>query len=618
MKARSIWILFALFSTQLASAATLPALQSLDTIQEKLQKSKKSPAIKRLQEAYDLIAKAGEDAEGRETKIAKARKVLSLAAKEREFADYFFWMSSELNLGEARLGKEAEKAAQLVVSRGISILSSHPYSPFYKTVSREFGQAELILGASSCSSKKWASCKELMERGFQRLNMNGDMGFARAENLEKYGEACAQEPSELCGAWIQRLTAVFPKTSPEYKALMKASPSFPEKRGIYGQARLTRTYKAPDLDQVAFDNAMALYLDQKFGPAAVGFRQFLDDFPRSSYRFRAEYWLAQALSHEQKHEDAQKLYAQLQQDSPLTYYGLLASLASGRDISAAIEGTVPQASTTDRALSALELYRLRRAEKLIRGGAPKLAAYELKDIRTREALSSPFLLYLMLLNDLAGNHVGSFSLLSELIARQYEGMNSTYILRFIFPAPYLKLIEAQATENKLDPILVLSLIKQESSFDAMATSSTGAQGLMQLMPTTALDVTNDLQRVQMIAPKTNIQTGTRYLAKLMNRFNGNIVLALAGYNAGPSAVDRWVKASPTKRGMLEFIESIPYKETREYVAAIIRNYFWYSRRLGAGDKAKTLGYFWNIYGPPERPGELPNPSASQDPESREN
>lgn len=599
------WATFAQASNtpQRAPASTL---QPIDTLQDRLEKSKKSPGIVKLQKAYDLV---------QEGKTAEAKKLLAQIQKDPEFSDYGYWMAAQLALDEARRSEEPVKAAQRALNHGLVILKNHPYSPFFKLISREMGQAELILGAASCGPKKWNSCKAIFESGFQRLSLNGDLGFCRPKELEKYGEACAAEPSEFCGSWLTKLSSIFSKSSPEHKALMKSQPALPEKgKGLIGSGRLTKSYKSPDLDQAAFDAALFSYLEQKYPAAAIGFRQFLDDFPRSTLRFRSEYWLAQALSHEQKHEEAKKLYEQLQAESPLTYYGLLASIASGHDLSTSIEASVPQATESDRALSPSELFRIKRAEKLIQGGAPKLAAFELKDLKSREGLTSSFLLYLALLNHEAGNHNISFSILGELIQRQHESITSTYTLRLIFPTPYLELIESQAAENKLDPILVLSLIKQESSFDAAASSSTGAQGLMQLMPTTALDVFSDLHRSEMIVPKTNIRTGTKYLGRLMNRFNGNIVLALAAYNAGPGAVDRWVKAAPPKRGMLEFIEAIPFKETREYVAAIIRNYFWYSRRLNSGEKIKSLNYFWNLYGPPEKPGELPSKGASPLPE----
>jgi hypothetical protein len=85
------------------------------------------------------------------------------------------------------------------------------------------------------------------------------------------------------------------------------------------------------------------------------------------------------------------------------------------------------------------------------------------------------------------------------------------------------------------------------------------------------------------------------LAKLIDRFKGNAALAIAAYNSGPTAVERWVHEGATdKRGMMEFIEAIPYKETQGYVTSIIRNYYWYTRMLGL-DQPTSLLYFWKPY-----------------------
>ena len=107
----------------------------------------------------------------------------------------------------------------------------------------------------------------------------------------------------------------------------------------------------------------------------------------------------------------------------------------------------------------------------------------------------------------------------------------------------------------IEPKLVMALIQQESGFNQNAISKAGAQGLMQLMPATAksLGVTNAFN------PQENIEGGVRYLKGLLDRFNGNKILALAAYNAGPNAVTKH-NGVPT------------YKETQNYVRKIMKNY----------------------------------------------
>ncbi|HEX5703267.1 MAG TPA: lytic transglycosylase domain-containing protein [Pyrinomonadaceae bacterium] len=117
-------------------------------------------------------------------------------------------------------------------------------------------------------------------------------------------------------------------------------------------------------------------------------------------------------------------------------------------------------------------------------------------------------------------------------------------------------IMESATRHGLDPLLIYSVMHQESSFKQRAISHKGARGLMQLMPGTAarFGVTN------IFDPKQNIDAGSRYMKWLLNRFEGNLSLALAGYNAGEGAVDKYGWRIP------------PYAETQEYVRRISRRY----------------------------------------------
>jgi soluble lytic murein transglycosylase len=147
--------------------------------------------------------------------------------------------------------------------------------------------------------------------------------------------------------------------------------------------------------------------------------------------------------------------------------------------------------------------------------------------------------------------------------------------RILFPEPYWETIQAEAAKNHLDPYLVASLIRQESEFNPSAVSKANAYGLMQMLPSVGKSMAREegmgqFKNFQLLDPETNIRLGTRYLRKTLDKFGGVPEYALAAYNAGDSRVEDWQSAGPY-RGIDEFVESIPFTETREYVQAILRN-----------------------------------------------
>jgi soluble lytic murein transglycosylase len=154
----------------------------------------------------------------------------------------------------------------------------------------------------------------------------------------------------------------------------------------------------------------------------------------------------------------------------------------------------------------------------------------------------------------------------------------------LFPRAYWDELKRYAEGNQLDPYLVAALVRQESEFNAGAVSRANAIGLMQLLPGTGRRMARELSlrgySVGMLtSPATNLQLGTRYFHQLLDKFGGNVEYALAAYNAGADRVEDW-RASGEFRDNQEFVESIPFTETREYVQAIMRNTGVYRRLYG--------------------------------------
>jgi len=160
----------------------------------------------------------------------------------------------------------------------------------------------------------------------------------------------------------------------------------------------------------------------------------------------------------------------------------------------------------------------------------------------------------------------------------------------LFPKAYWPDLKRFSDQNNLDPYLVASLIRQESEFNPNAISHANAVGLMQLLPSTGKHVAKELKirhfnPSELYTPTVNLQLGTRYFRTMVDKF-GAFEYALAAYNAGSDRVEDWLSQGKY-RDIPEFVESIPFTETREYVQAIVRNSHVYRQLYGADQQAKS-------------------------------
>jgi soluble lytic murein transglycosylase len=158
--------------------------------------------------------------------------------------------------------------------------------------------------------------------------------------------------------------------------------------------------------------------------------------------------------------------------------------------------------------------------------------------------------------------------------------------RFSYPRGYWKYVEKYSKMYGLDPYLIYAVIREESRFKSRALSRSWAHGLMQIIPGTGRNLSRILgirySRWKLYNPRVNIQMGTYYLANLIKRFDGNVSLALAGYNGGPVRVKKWTKKYNNGFDIDEFIEDIPLRETRYYVKKVLKSYYGYKRTYSGG------------------------------------
>ena len=152
-----------------------------------------------------------------------------------------------------------------------------------------------------------------------------------------------------------------------------------------------------------------------------------------------------------------------------------------------------------------------------------------------------------------------------------------------FPRAHANLFEKEARRHGVDSSVLFAISRRESAFAADTRSRAGAVGLMQLMPATARQVARSLKlkrpRTQSLKqPSLNIRLGSRYIADMLKRYDGNPAMALAAYNAGPGAVDRWRPSPETDADI--WIATIPFEETRQYVRVVLEYAVIYQWQAG--------------------------------------
>ena len=277
------------------------------------------------------------------------------------------------------------------------------------------------------------------------------------------------------------------------------------------------------------------------------------------------YWRARALTALGRASEANLLLAPLSNE--YNYYGQLAAEDLGTSISSAPQTYHPSGAEVDAIATdpgirrALALYRV----SLRYEGALEWQ-WSIKDFDDKQLLSAAVL-----------------AVRNEWYERAIDTAERTVILHDFalrYPAPYRKLVQDYAQQLGLDEAWVYGLVRQESRFVHTARSSAGASGLMQLMPATARWVAKRLgisghHATLTEAVDTNIGLGTYYLRQVLDSVDNHLVLASAGYNAGPRRARDWAASRPLEGAI--YIETIPFTETREYVKKVMNNTLYYAR-----------------------------------------
>jgi soluble lytic murein transglycosylase len=337
--------------------------------------------------------------------------------------------------------------------------------------------------------------------------------------------------------------------------------------------------------------------------AKSGFEQQIGLYPTSAEVPAALYWRARLAEEDKDTTMARAYYQKLSERFRNFYYGELArqrlhEIKSDGDPA----GDLPHYALLDRvpAINAgtnittsdppTDNLRYQKAHVLENGGLLDFAVQELKAAAAEEQGNDPgnwLAPETAKLYQDSGRYDGAIQVFKRAVPNYFAVDLPTLPRPYweaLFPKPYWPELKKFSSQNALDPYLVASLIRQESEFNPGAVSRANALGLMQLLPKVGSAVAKqeklrNFSSSQLFTPEVNLQLGTRYFREMVDKF-GAFEYALAAYNAGTNRVDDWL-GQGKYRDPQEFVESIPFTETREYVQAILRNANVYRQLYGA-------------------------------------
>jgi soluble lytic murein transglycosylase len=335
---------------------------------------------------------------------------------------------------------------------------------------------------------------------------------------------------------------------------------------------------SPVRDDAGWRLAWLHYRSGELPQAAAAFRELETQSRNGPFALPSIYWRARIAERLGDSETAVKLYRQIVGSGAESYYYGL-SLGALERLGFSVEETNwhrPAAvNDLDPPPDEEAAFHLARARELAALSLHRLAVVELDELQRGSRAPQRVRSLLMREYFLNRAYGHSLRLAGQLPVGHPERERHRY------PLAFWELVQEKSRERGLDPHLVLALIRQESLFDTRARSPAAAYGLMQLISPTARRVAHQLgvsapAPENLFDPELNVTLGTEYLKNLLERYSNNWFKAIAAYNAGEAAVDRWEREITTD-DIEEFVERIPYAETRGYVKLVMRNHLIYKR-----------------------------------------
>ncbi len=358
-------------------------------------------------------------------------------------------------------------------------------------------------------------------------------------------------------------------------------------RAIKMYQKLVKTYRRSQFnDESYFRIGLNYYRMGKYRTARDNWQRALPRINDSSQRDRIRYWIGKCYEKEGEYEKKGEIYIDLARRPADSFYNLKAFYltSDSGSVHQNFRETLWQLHHLNHSFLPRNILRFRKALLVKEMLGSRWSDLELQtlnfDINDWQKIYALGELY-----ERMENYGQAYRTFRSIFNTHFSSADITEMLpvfKKLYPFYFKNFIDSTAEKFSVPQELILSVMKKESAFEPEIISYANAYGLMQLLPMTASQIAPGLRMRytstrQLFDPETNIKMGTYYLSSLLKRYDGDIIKALAAYNAGPHRVDRWVRDNPTDDDDL-FMENIEFEQTRVYVRTCLK-YYWIYRAI---------------------------------------
>lgn len=481
------------------------------------------------------------------------------------------------------LNNSTELSTEDNLNLGLVYFNAKKYSDAIKYLNNaNIEQAWYYLAQAHFAQKENRTAKEIINIHLGKYYKN----FSQKE-LSEIMNAYANTSYSKAQAWDELCKISANKDKIEDIALFNKAKYSPQNNAIELYKKIVEHHIKGDYASESLKKLFWYeFKAKKYNNAKKLALKHIDNFTNTKSATEMHYWLAKTYEKENNKDAALKMYYKILSKYPDDYYamrafGRISYLTQGKDYGWQINprGTIDQEDFS------LEL-PYNYSEIKTKFGATLAELLLVEDFATIEFFedfSEPFIeSWIYYKKGLRSTATTTARNAMEEYSEKPDRTSNKW--KFVYPCYFMAEINKYSTRNQITPYIMISIIREESYFNPLALSQSNAVGLTQILPSTAKEVSarqgyGRINEFLLFNPETNIKFGTTYFAQIRKQLNGNNLYAVAAYNGGAGAVSSWIQKN-NYSDLDEFVENIPYPETKNYVKKVFRSYWNYSRIYG--------------------------------------